>query len=312
MQLLLHGWLAVSWGRSPWFLAVFAASRLGPKVALTLPAGIICDRVRRTRILLGSRWLGVLASLLPLAGFAAPWPVAWVLAASALAGVAHAFDLPAGRAVLADLTPKDDLDAAVALNSAGFHVSALVGPPLASVLVAGPGRPAALMASAAVLVLAAIAAGTLPAVRPRRRPAPAASDATGLVRYLASAPAVILLLLAGSAPSVVDKAVALLLPSMTAGSGTVSVALLAPELGALLAATLLAVAPVRLGTKALVAAAVTYAVLIGVASRSAQEAETLVAALGFAGMAKLAINATALARVQHVVPAELRGRVLAV
>src|SRR6185295_7922636 len=57
MQLLLHGWLAVAWGHSAWFLAIFAATRIVPKIVLTVPAGIVCDRVPRARLLFACRML---------------------------------------------------------------------------------------------------------------------------------------------------------------------------------------------------------------------------------------------------------------
>src|SRR5439155_893657 len=131
MMQLLQGWLAVAWGHSLLYLLVFGVARVLPKVALTLPAGIVCDRLSRKKVLFLSRLLAAGAALLPLAGFFLPLPMAWLMAGTAIGGVAHAFDLPAGRAVLGDLTAVDQLDRVVVLNNSGSHFAALAGPPLA-------------------------------------------------------------------------------------------------------------------------------------------------------------------------------------
>ena len=316
MQLLLHGWLAVAWGHSLWMLLAFSATRLVPKLLLTVPAGIICDRVPRARVLKVARAVDVAASLLPLLGFVAPMPLLWVLAASTLAGAVHAFDLPAGRGALADLTEREETHAAVALNSAGHHISTLVGPGLAFALASWPGRPAPLLASAALLGIAALISPSLSTSPSATSPAPPAQSMPGgtaaFVRYLLSTPAVLLLILAGSAPGLLDKGIALALPSAGGGGSATGLALLAPEAGALGAAIVLAMSPVRLGVAAVIGGTALYASFVTVASQNRHEAEILVFALALGGVARLVVNATAQARLQRLVPAEVRGRVMAV
>ncbi len=312
MQLLLHGWLAVSWGQSLWMLGAFAASRLLPKMVLTVPAGIICDRVPGDRVLRTARAVDVAASLLPLGGFFAPLPLAWVLAASTLAGAVHAFDLPAARGALADLVEPKDLHATVALNSTGHHVAALVGPALAFGLASWPGRPAPLLVSAALLAVAALISPRL-ATTAREAPSPAVPDTTAaFVRYLFSTPGILLLILAGSAPGLLDRGIALALPSAGGGGSSTSLALVAPEIGALFAALALAMSPVRLGVAAVISGTVVYALFVALASQNTHEAEVLIAALACGGMARLVVNATAQTRLQHLTPAGVRGRVMAV
>jgi hypothetical protein len=96
------------------------------------------------------------------------------------------------------------------------------------------------------------------------------------------------------------------------GGGTISLALMSTEVGAILAGGVLALAPIRLGYGGLGLAAAAYAALIALASTTSRETEALVTLLGCAGMAKLALTTGALARVQELVPIHLRGRVLAV
>jgi hypothetical protein len=163
-----------------------------------------------------------------------------------------------------------------------------------------------------MLAAASALTAMLPVVQPTPTAARGTAAALELVRYLAATPIVAALLLAETLPSVVSKVVVLLLPSLVHGGGTTSLAMIATEVGALLAAGVLALAPVRLGYRGLCAAAAAYTLLIVLASTVSHEGEVLVALLGCAGMAKLALTTGALARVQEIVPTHLRGRVLAV
>jgi hypothetical protein len=312
MQLLLHGWLAVAWGHSAFFLALFAVARVLPKIILTVPAGIICDRLPRTRVMAAARTGYALASLIPLVGLFGPAPIAWLMAGVVLAGAIHAFDLSSSRAAFGDIIEPDDMHAAVAVNKAASQVSSLVGPAIAFALMSYAGAGVALALSAALLLAGAVAIAPVPSI------AHALSDKCeqvttgGLFRYLRESPAAVTLILAGIVPTFTDKVVALLLPSVSGGGdGTVSMALVAPELGALLAAAILAVTPIRLGVHALVGLGALYAGLIATASVQSQQAEALVLALAFAGMASAALNTTTHARLQRIVPAEMRGRVFA-
>jgi MFS family permease len=311
MQLLLHGWLAVEWGHSPIFLAIFAAARIGPKLLLTVPAGIICDRMPRTRIMAVARTGYAVASLIPLVGLFGPLPIAWLLAGVVLAGTIHAFDLSSSRAAFGDIIERDDMHAAVAINKAASQVSSLIGPAVAFALMSYAGSGAALAVSATLLLAGALAIVPVPSIAHALTDQCEQVTTGGLFRYLRESPVAVMLILVGIVPTFTDKVVALLLPSVGGGDGTVSMALVAPELGALVAAAVLAVAPVRLGVHALVALGFLYVGLIATASVQAGQAEALVLALAFAGMASAALNTTTHANLQRLVPAEMRGRVFA-
>ena len=305
IQQLLQGWLAVAWGHSVLFLLVFGAARILPKVALTLPAGIICDRISRRRVLVTCRLLNCVASLLPLLGFLLPVPLAWLMAGIALGGALHAFDLPAGRALLGDLTPVEQLQPAVALNNAGSHLAALAGPPLAFLL-----GPFGLIA-AAILYAGASAVGARLPEGVGSLVSPAEGGVDGLVRYARASPAVSGLALLSIAPGLVDKGVVLLVPSFASGAGTVSAALLAPEIGGLTAALLISLCRLRYGPASIAISAVFYLILVLASFQFSYEPEALIAGLALAGAAKLAFNTTSQTTLQASVPSGLRGRVFA-
>lgn len=313
MLLLLQGWLAVSWGHSPLFLGVFAAARLVPKFIFTVPAGIVCDRISRRNVLFAARLGYAISAVVPLAGFLAPMPTAWLFAGVILAGALHAFDLSSARAAFGDMIDRDDMYAAVALNRTGYQLTALLAPPAAFLLITGSGSAIALSVSAALLAGSAFLILPLPHIVHAVDGVRTGTAATGLLRYLKGSPAAVLLLIGGIVPTFIDKGVALLLPSLSdAGGGSVSMALIAPEAGALLAVAVLAMAPLRISARALVAFGVLYALLLGTATVRVETIDILVISLGLAGMASAIISTTTHATLQRLVPAEMRGRVFAV
>jgi MFS family permease len=306
MQQLLQGWLAVAWGHSVLFLAVFAVFRILPKVVLTIPAGIICDRVPRVHVLLACRGMNVLASLLPLAGLVLPERIVWLLLAICLGGALHAFDLPAGRAVLGDVTEKEDLSSVISLSHGGAHLAALIGPPLAYLL-----GPPGLLASAGFFFLASLLIVGLRS-QPVIRSVPFQGSRTALSEFLKftlRTPATSTLIVLGILPGLVDKGVPLLVPSVSSG-GVTSAALVAPELGAIIAAVTLSLLSVRLNLSAIRLAILGYALLLGMAFRFSYEPELLIAGLFAAGVTKLAFNTASQTQIQASVPPELRGRAL--
>jgi MFS family permease len=310
-QILLHGWLTVQWGHNALFLLAFAAARVLPKLLLTLPAGIACDRLPRPRVLAATRMLSAVASLAPLLTFIYPAPLAWLLLGASLAGTAFAFEVPAGRSVLGDTVEKPHLYRVLAVNNGGGHIAAIIGPLVAVLL-----GPAGLAVSASLLAAAAVLTLRLPA-RPRaeavvkRSPSNTRAELRELLRYVVSAPAVAVLVLLSTGPATIDRGVALLVPSLASNSGMMSLALLAPEIGSLLAALSLTIAPVRLGFRATVGILPGYALMMGLALGFSHIPAVLICGLLLAGMARLAFSTNSQVCVQEAVPPNMRGRVLA-
>ena len=312
VQQLIQGWLAVSWGGSPLFLIAFAAARILPKIALTLPAGLVCDRVSRVRVLAICRTLNVGVSLLPLLGFVMGHGLLFLMIAIALGGAVHSFDLPSGRALLGDVPSDEELPSVIALNNGGSHLAALVGPPLAFLM-----GPLGLVVAAVLFGVSAVLTALIEAPEPQCRPASAAPAAAGaasglreLFEFGRGAPVVTLLLALSLTPGVIDKLVLLLLPSISHGSGATSLALLAPEAGALLAAAVLATSPIRISLAGILLLAGAYSLLLAAALSFSYMPALLIAGLALAGVAKLAFNTTSQIRIQQAVPGGLRGRVL--
>ncbi len=250
---------------------------------------------------------------MPLLGFVFGHGLLLLMIAIALGGAVHSFDLPSGRALLGDVPSDEELPSVIALNNGGSHLAALIGPPLAFLM-----GPFGLLISAVLFGIAAVLTALIDAPEPQCHvtQAPsgvktgAASSLRELFEFGRGTPVVTLLLALSLTPGVIDKSVLLLLPSISHGSGATSLALLAPEAGALLAAGVLATTPIRISLAGILAFAFAYSALLAAALSFSYMPLLLIAGLALAGVAKLAFNTTSQIRIQQAVPGGLRGRVL--
>ncbi len=104
-----------------------------PMLLFSLYGGVIADRFDRRRIVIVSlAALGMISAIYAtLIGFdrIEYWHI---LILAALAGTISAFELPAQQAFVSELVPRRDLPQAIALNSASFNATRIVGPALAA------------------------------------------------------------------------------------------------------------------------------------------------------------------------------------
>lgn len=115
-------------------LMVFA--QLGPLLLLSIPAGMLADRVNRTRLVIGMQSTMLVFSLV-LAGLVATDAPLWTLFAAQLAiGIANTVNAPAFSASIPMLVGRADLPGAISLNSAMINGSRILGPAFAALLAA--------------------------------------------------------------------------------------------------------------------------------------------------------------------------------
>ncbi|WP_232687365.1 MFS transporter [Halobacterium zhouii] len=108
-------WVVYEVTGDPMLLSLTFAASFVPTVLLSLPAGVVVDRVNRKYVLVGSdlaRAAAVLA--IPLVG-RGPLLIPTVLAVAVFTGVADAVDGPARGAFVPRLVPDEDLDGANSL-----------------------------------------------------------------------------------------------------------------------------------------------------------------------------------------------------
>jgi MFS family permease len=131
MQNVAQGWLVLSLTNSAFWLGVVGFAGSIPFLIFTLFGGVVADRVNKRRLLL------VTQSIMMLLAFALA-ALCWlkiitvweVILLAFLNGMAMAMNAPSYQALVPRLVPREDLTNAIALNSAQFNMSRILGPTL--------------------------------------------------------------------------------------------------------------------------------------------------------------------------------------
>lgn len=122
--------------KSATLVGVLIFAQLGPLLLLSIPAGILADRLPRKQFLVTMQALQMMFTLV-LALMVAVDARLWILfAIQLMIGIANALNAPAFQASVPMLVAREDLAGAVALNSVMINASRVLGPALAAVLAA--------------------------------------------------------------------------------------------------------------------------------------------------------------------------------
>ena len=131
MQNVAQGWLVLTLTNSSFWLGVVGFAGSIPFLFVSLYGGVVADRVNKRRLLMLTQTTAMLLAFL-LAGLAYFKAIAvWGVAAIAFGnGVAMAMNAPSYQALVPKLVKREDLTNAIALNSAQFNMSRILGPTL--------------------------------------------------------------------------------------------------------------------------------------------------------------------------------------
>lgn len=167
------GWLMTTLDPTPNIVAAVQAATTLPVVLFALPAGAIADIVDRRRLLIAvNLFMALTAALLAfLLVFGAVTPTV-LLVFTFLLGTGAAFVAPTWQAIIPSLVPRQQLSAAIALNSVGINVSRATGPAIAGFLIVSIGMvaPFALNALSFIGIIAALLWWRPPSVAPSNLP----------------------------------------------------------------------------------------------------------------------------------------------
>ena len=148
-------WLVQELTGSPFYVGLIGFFGNLPMFIFSLPAGVVADRVDRVKLIAISRGFGAVGTvsiaLFVLSGAAHVWHVA--LYALAM-GIMFSIEVPSRQAMFPTLVPARHLMHAVAINSAIWSGSTVVGPAIAGLLIAGVGVPGCFFAATAFQLLA--------------------------------------------------------------------------------------------------------------------------------------------------------------
>ncbi|PRX49010.1 putative MFS family arabinose efflux permease [Prauserella shujinwangii] len=151
--------VAVSYTRSPTLISILVFAMTLPWLLFALPAGALCDRFDRRRIMLGAN--GVRAGLLALAALAVAHDQGsiWLLFVAALGvGIAETLYDTASQSILPQVVRREQLSRANGrLQAAELTANEFAGPPLGGLLVVA----GAAVAIASPAALWAVALGAL-------------------------------------------------------------------------------------------------------------------------------------------------------
>src|SRR5688572_26801304 len=140
MQTLAQSWLVYDLTGSALLLGVVNFVQGVPALFLSLVGGVLADRIERRTLMLATQATNmVLAFLLAGLTLTGLVRVEHIMAIAFLSGLVNAINTPVRQGIISDLVPKSDLQNAVAVNSAQFQTSQLVGPAIAGIIVATAG-----------------------------------------------------------------------------------------------------------------------------------------------------------------------------
>jgi len=140
MQSVAQAWLVLQLTSDPLALGIVAAAQFTPVLVLGLFAGVYADAVnKRTALIWTQVGAAVLALVLGLLVFGNVVQVWQVFVLALLLGVVNAFDMPIRQAFVVEMVGRDDVANAVALNSAVFNGTRIIGPAIAGIFIATVG-----------------------------------------------------------------------------------------------------------------------------------------------------------------------------
>jgi MFS family permease len=208
-------WLMTSLSDSHSMVALVQASVTLPIMIFSLLAGVFADNFDRRRVMLIAQSfmlaVSICLALMATQDLLTPW---LLLAFTFLIGCGTALHNPSWQASMGDIVSKDELSAAVSLNSMGFNLMRSIGPAAGGAIVAFAGAGAAFGVNAASYV-AIIAALIMwhPNIPKRRLPRePMGSAFAAGLRYVAMSPNLIKVILRGTVFGFSAVAVLALLP----------------------------------------------------------------------------------------------------
>jgi MFS family permease len=134
MQSVTQPWLVLELGGSPLQLGLVLALQFAPATVFAPLGGVLADRVDKRRALMATQVLGMFEALalfsLTVTGTVEIWHI---MALAAVLGLVNAVDMPVRQAFAAEMVPREDLVNAIALNSMSFNLARVVGPAVAGV-----------------------------------------------------------------------------------------------------------------------------------------------------------------------------------
>lgn len=132
MQMVAQGYLVYQLTHSPFALGLVGFVRAVPVFTFSLFAGVVADRVDRRKLLIVTQTLaGIFALILAVLTSTGVVTVWMIMVLAFFSSAVAAFDNPTRQALVPDIVGKQYIANAVALQSAAFNGTGILGPSLA-------------------------------------------------------------------------------------------------------------------------------------------------------------------------------------
>ena len=319
IQQVTLGWLLYELTSSSVLLGALNGLRALPFLVAGPIAGVAADRMDRQRLMLGSQYLLVATALgmgmVVASGLVKVWHI---FLFTLITGIAWSFNEPVRQSLVPNVVPKEDLMNAIALNSAGFNLTKIIGPALGGVLIAlfGAAGNFFVQSAAYMGVLVMVYLMHVPPTPEEARRSSAMANLKEGFSYVWSTPAVLALMMTAYVPRVFAVPYQALMPVfqkdvLGVGPEGLGMLMAAPGVGAVLAVLTLASVTSRLKRQGLLllASLILLGIFLILFSRISSFPLALLVLVAV-GAFQVLFMATTNTMLQVIVPDELRGRVM--
>ena len=318
MQTMATGWLALELSNSSFLVGLVASASSLPVLLFSLHGGVLADRVDRLKaVRICQTLLAVEAGVLWWFTVTGHITIGWLIALAAANGLISAFEIPARQALVIDLVDRSDLSGAIALNSSGFNLARVIGPGIGALVIAKAGLAACFGANA--LSYIAVLIGLFMMKIPARTAVIATVNPMDgireLLRYMRDTPSINAVMKLVAVFSVFGIPYLTLMPVVARkvlhlDAGGYGLLLACVGVGGLCGALGLAAFGDRYSRgKLLSVATLTFASLV-IAFSFSRNIWLACAVLLATGFAMIVNNALSNAMLQHLVPDQMRGRLM--
>lgn len=140
MQNIAQGWLVLQITNSAFWLGVVGFASTIPILLFALIGGVIADHVNRRKLLIGTQSAMMISAFaMAILAYLKIITVSEIAILAATTGIAMSLNTPSYQALVPQLVPREDLINAIALNSAQFNMSRVLGPTLGGFAMAAVG-----------------------------------------------------------------------------------------------------------------------------------------------------------------------------
>jgi MFS family permease len=136
IQTIALGWLVLRITNSGFAVGIVTALQFLPMLLLGTYGGVIADRLDKRRTLIATQsGMAITSAVLAGITIAGADPLWAIYLVTFVSGVFFAVDMPVRQSFLSEMVGHDDLPNAVALNSAMFNTSRVIGPAIGALMI---------------------------------------------------------------------------------------------------------------------------------------------------------------------------------